>query len=215
MLCGLNIFQNVKMNSTVQIYNKIAGKYARSFNGSPEERSIILEFIKRIGKNAKVFDIGCGNSDYFDLFDSSGIRYTGIDISEEMIKIAQKTHAKGTFIVQDMNSIKIEQDAVDGVFCFFSLIHLSEERAAVFLKKIYRSIKSGGQLLLGLQEGEGELFIESPFLPGEKMFMNLYSEDKIQGILQKCGFTIEIFFRKPPTSEKQLPFNKIYILASK
>lgn len=203
------------MDSTVEIYNKIAEKYAKSFKENSEEKKIILDFINGLKKNAKVLDVGCGNSDYFELFNSFGISYTGIDISTGMIKEAQKTHPKGAFFVQDMNSLKLDQVSFDGIFCFFSLIHLPEENASVILKKFYEAIVSGGKLLLGLQEGDNELFIESPFLPGKKMYLNLYNKNKIENLLNKCGFTIDTFFRKPATSDKQLPFNKMYILASK
>jgi ubiquinone/menaquinone biosynthesis C-methylase UbiE len=203
------------VNSLAHIYNTIADKYTKSFRESPDEKNIILDFIKRLRENAKVLDVGCGNSDYFELFNRSGVRYTGIDFSSEMIRIAQKNHPCGAFFVQDMNSMIFEQDSLDGIFCFFSLIHLPEESAVAFIKKAYQSLKSGGHILLGLQEGESELLVESPFLPGKKMFMNLYSEGKIHDMLQKVGFTIETFSRKPPTRKNQLPFNKIYILASK
>ncbi len=128
----------LEMVSTVQIYNKIADKYAKAFKCSPEERSIIIDFINRLGKKAKVLDVGCGNSDYYDLFNNSGIRYTGIDISPNMIRIAQEKHPNGIFKVQDMNSMNLEQDSFDGIFCFFSLIHIPDKNAVAFLEKIYR-----------------------------------------------------------------------------
>jgi len=58
---------------------------------------------------------------------------------------------------------------------------------------MYQSLKNGGYLLLGLQEGEGEVSVESPFLPGKKMLINLYSEDKIYNVLRKVGFKMDVF----------------------
>lgn len=46
---------------------------------------------------------------------------------------------------------------------------------------------------MGLQEGEGEVSVESPFLPGKKMLINLYSEDKIYNVLRKVGFKMDVF----------------------
>ncbi len=111
--------------------------------------------------------------------------------------------------------MKFEQESVNGIFCFFSLIHQNDECAADILKKCCRYIKAGGHLLLGLQEGDNDLLIESPLLSGKKMYMNLYSENKIQNMLRKTGFTVRSFLRKSPVSDKQLPFNKLYVLASK
>jgi ubiquinone/menaquinone biosynthesis C-methylase UbiE len=204
-----------KIKSTIKVYDKIAEDYAKSFKEKPQEKKIILQFIKSLPESAKILDAGCGNSDYFDLFFQNDINYTGIDLSKEMINVAKKLHPKGKFFVQDMNSINFDKNSFEGIFCFYSLIHISKINISKILNKFNSILTKDGKLLLALQEGANEVTIDSPFLPGEKMFLNLFSKKEISELLEKSGFQIIKFHRKKVTSKKELPYNKIYILASK
>ncbi len=204
-----------KTKSVTEIYDKIAEEYAKSFKESPEETEIIKQFIKLLPKNAKVLDVGCGNSDYYELLKKNKVDYTGIDLSEEMIKIAKQTYPKGNLILMDMKKINFQQNSFDAIFCFYSLIHIAKEEVDSILKKFSEILKENGKLLLALQEGEGEVFEDEPFLPGYKMFINLFSEKEIKNKLQKHKFKIIKLSRKPSLSDKEFKYDKLYILASK
>lgn len=64
------------MNSTNHIHDKIANENAQSF-----QQDLVLDFTKRLGVNAQVLDVGCGNSDYLNFFERNGVEYTGFDCS--------------------------------------------------------------------------------------------------------------------------------------
>ncbi len=202
-------------NSIIKVYDKIAEKYAKSFKEEPEETKIILEFIEMLPKNAKVLDVGCGNSDYFDLFKKHNINYVGIDLSKEMIKTAKKLHPQGEFFVKDMRKLDFKDASFDGIFGFFSLIHIPKKETDDILARFNKLLKSNGKIILALQEGEGETFMNTPFLPESKLFLALFKESEIKENLEKSGFKIIKIVQRPPRTPNQLRFNKLYVLASK
>lgn len=56
---------------------------------------ILTENIELSGQS--ILDLGCGFGDFYDFLCSSGLKptkYTGIDISDEMLRVAKKLHSK-------------------------------------------------------------------------------------------------------------------------
>ena len=79
--------------------------------------------ILSIYKDAKVLDFGCGYGRMSDMFTN----YTGIDFSEEMIKLAKKKYHNKTFIVGDR--VEGEYDLAFEVMCLSSLGMTAQEFA--------------------------------------------------------------------------------------
>ena len=210
------MYHDEKMrHSTISVYNTIAKDYALAFIEKPDERKKILEFISSLPTNPKILDIGCGNSDYFYLFQEQGVEYTGIDLSVEMIKIARKKNPGGKFIVQDMRKIDFHEKTFDGVYCFYSLIHISDFEIRKILKKINYISRDTGKLLIGLQEGRGEVYKKSPFSKKGKMYLNLFTQQAITVFLNEAGYKVDVIEISTEIEENKLPYNKMMILASK
>ncbi len=202
-------------DSTISVYNTIASDYALAFKEKPEEREIIFKFIKSLPTNPKILDIGCGTSDYFYLFQAHGVEYTGIDLSVEMIKIARKMNPGGKFLVQDMREIDFHEKTFDGVYCFYSLIHLSDVEIQKILKKINYSSRETGKLLIGLQEGKGEVYKKSPFSNKGEMYLNLFTQESITIFLNEAGYKVDVVEISTEIDKNKLPYRKMMILASK
>ncbi len=202
-------------HATISVYNTIANDYALAFKEKPEERKKILEFITSLPIKPKILDIGCGNSDYFYLFQEQGADYTGIDLSIEMIKIAKKTNPEGKFLVQDMREMDFHEKTYDGVYCFYSLIHLSDLDIRKTLKKINYISRETGKLLIGLQEGRGEVYKKSPFSNKGEMYINLFTQESITVFLNEAGYKVESVEISTEIEKNKLPYNKMMVLASK
>ena len=198
-------------NST-EMYNIIAEKYAAAFKEKKEEVSFIHAFLDLIPKGGSILDLGCGNCDYYYLFQKYPVLYRGIDISTGMIEVAKKQWPNGNFILGDILKIELEEAAYSGIFAFFSLIHFNDIEFNNIIAKIRNSLSNNGLLLLGVQEGDGELFKESPFLQGPKLYINLFRESELSSFLVKQGFEILQKEIKHSASPKELPFSKLLLL---
>ncbi len=204
-----------KSISTVSIYNRIANQYAGSFKESALGTSIIMKFIKSLAGNKNILDIGCWNCDYGYLFKKMNVKYSWIDLSEEMISIAANMYPDFYFSVQDMRNIHLKDNQFNWIFAFFSLIHIPDNEIDDVLIKFNKLLKKDWKLLLALQEWDGEVFEDEPFLPWEKIYINLFNKTKIDQKLNEYWFSIIQMWTRPPKSKYELQYNKLYILAEK
>ncbi|HEB7542366.1 TPA: class I SAM-dependent methyltransferase, partial [Campylobacter coli] len=77
-------------NSIKDSYNKICKKWS-DFRKSTSTNKCIIDFANDLKLNSRVLDIGCGTGyPIASYLSKQGFQVTGIDISEEMIKQAQK-----------------------------------------------------------------------------------------------------------------------------
>lgn len=112
----------------------------------------------------KVVDFGCGPSilikhilPYRVL---KNIDYIGVDISKEMLKLAQKNIPQGTFVQADMETKKFKSNSVDIVVSLGALHHSQNQLKTI--DNWIKITKKGGKILLreplyeALHRGEGE-----------------------------------------------------------
>lgn len=140
-------------------YDKIAARYHEETKG--DVFKIFLHGKEKIhfdmidqphisgAKNWNVLDLGCGSgihANYFLEQHPETRSITGIDSSNELIKIAQKntTSRKIEFLVGDMNSLPFKDNAFDFVFSRYS-IHYSKNVDRTF-EEISRVVKKGGKV---------------------------------------------------------------------
>ena len=202
-----------KSKQAVSVYEKIAKLYAEEFK---EPSDYIDEFLKMLPKNGKILDAGCGVGIDANYMKSRGFEVVGIDLSEEMLKLAKQKFPQMDFRLMDIRKIDFKPNSFDGVFASFSLIHIPKKDIPDVLKKFYQILKDGGVLYIALHEGKSEeIFIDEPLKPNEKLFLNIFSYEEIKNLLAKSKFAIIKKYERKPKSEAELNFAKLFIIAKK
>lgn len=119
-------------------------------------------------KGMRILDVGCGTGNFSIKLAEMGCKVTGIDISEEMLKIArEKVKAKGLevdFHQMDAYHLEFEENSFDGVFSMAAFEFITEPQKAY--DEMYRVLKPGGQLLIGTIHGNsswGRLYMSKAF----------------------------------------------------
>ncbi len=93
-------------------------------------------------KNKKLLDIGCGTGIYAKTLTEKGAKVRGIDISEEMIKIARQESPNIEFKLGSMDKLPYRNNEFDIVLAALSLGYL--EDWGEVLKEIKRVLKPKG-----------------------------------------------------------------------
>lgn len=200
-----------KSRQAVSVYNQIADMYDNEYGIS----SYIDDFLDLVNKNGKILDVGCGPGKDSHYIVSKGFDVVGIDLSEEMIKIAKKNFPEIDFRVMDMRRMHFENESFDGVFVAFSLIHLPKKEVLSTLNKLHGVLKKEGIVYVAVQEGESkEIFLTEPLKPHEKIFLNLFSTEEIKSLVKKAGFFIIAEHKRKP-EKNEFQYNKLFILAGK
>jgi SAM-dependent methyltransferase len=114
-----------------------------------------------------------------------------------MVEVARTLNAGIEFRVGDLRRLPVDDSTLAGIVCFYSLIHLESGQLAPALARLRRSLRSSGQLLLGLHEGRearepGELW----GIPVALRFTFFTYED-LKAALPEAGFTIEQITHRP------------------
>lgn len=126
------------------------------------EAEFIISLIKKHAPHAKtILNLGCGTGKHDSYLAKAGYQVTGLDFSEEMIKIAKSNKTENCeFIVGDARSFKFDKkfDVIISLFHVFSY-QTSNADAVGFLQTIRNLLTDNGISIFDYWYGPAVLFI--------------------------------------------------------
>lgn len=172
---------------TVATYNRNAKAFAEKFDTLGSRSSDIEEVFCLSGKeNPRVLEIGCGNGRDAREICNRTDDYLGIDISEELIKIARENTLARKFKVADVEEFRFP-NGIDVVFAFASLLHVNKESLQHVIKNVHESLNKGGLFRISLKYAQSYIEITKQDDLGERTFY-LYSKEDIADIAKGFSF---------------------------
>jgi ubiquinone/menaquinone biosynthesis C-methylase UbiE len=137
------------MSEILKYYNNIANIYEEDrFNNSygafihEQENRILQKLLPN--RNANVLDLACGTGRLLHYAN------TGLDASEQMIKIAAAKFPNKKIQLADAANTNIENNCFDVIISFHFFMHLDNHAANQILKESHRILKKGGRLILDI-----------------------------------------------------------------
>lgn len=180
----------ISMNpkDTGKAYDKITHLWERkSFdrNNGIEQHKRALKFVQNKGK---ALDVGCGCTGRFiDLLISEGLKPEGVDVSEEMIRLARRRHPEVAFHQQDIGEWDIE-DKYDFITAWDSIWHIPLEQQEKVFTKLVSSLNQGGVLIFTFG-GTDEPNEHTDDSMGEEIFYSTLGTNGYLKLLMKLGCT--------------------------
>jgi len=176
-------------NNTKMVHNAIAEKYYQLYKDDKTDLAYFDEFLNDCKNN--ILDLGCGMGHYSTYISNKGFKVTGIDFSEEMIKIAKRNDSDVEYIIHDICDLDIIKNRkFDGVVLAYVLQHLSKEEVEKLFCNLRKNLAHGAKLLVFLREGNSLLEETEPIDPKYKYIINEYSKEEIKWLLNKNNFEI-------------------------
>lgn len=217
-----------------ETYNTIASLFSSTRGYLWDELKHFMEYIK---DGDRVLDVGCGNGRLYQAFKDLQVSYVGVDLSEELIKIAQEKVPEGEFHVTDMTHLPFEDNSFDNVFSIAAFHHLpSVEMRETCLSEMARVLKPSGHLLMtnwNLHSKFAQKTVEKGkwriegsrqdfILPwytgqkkvlGERYYYGFYMEE-LEKLFEQAGFAVEdqFFIKKGKRADVVRGFNIISIV---
>ncbi|WJL97202.1 class I SAM-dependent methyltransferase [Microbacterium sp. ET2] len=179
-------------------YNVVAADYAAmipdtSFE-APLDLAMIDEFVRRADArpSRRVLDAGCGAGRMLTHLQSASPRLevTGVDLSEEMIALAQQAHPTARFVHADITDTPFEAEQFDAVLAWYSIIHLAPPQLQNVVTEFARLLAPGGLILLSYHVGAGERQLIKPYGHDIELRAFLHQTDGVVEMLAAAGFGI-------------------------
>ncbi|WP_280468808.1 class I SAM-dependent DNA methyltransferase [Nocardia cyriacigeorgica] len=146
-------FADIDLTRTA--YDGVAELYADLVAGhldrSPCDRAMlgILAELVRDNGSGPVADIGCGPGRMTGYLAELGLDVFGIDLSPEMIALAERLHPGPRYAVGTMERLDIADGSLTGLLAWYSIIHLPPHRVPDVFAEFHRVLADGGYALLG------------------------------------------------------------------
>ncbi|MET7422618.1 methyltransferase domain-containing protein [Dactylosporangium sp. NPDC005555] len=137
-----------------------ADRLAGALEGMPVDRAVLSLFCEltlAADLGSSVGDVGCGTGLLAPYLAAKGLSPRGVDLSPEMVRVAQRDHPDFAFDVADLRSLPFEDASLAGVVCWYSLIFLAPSDRAVAFSELARVVKPGGYLVTAFKAGDGSL----------------------------------------------------------
>lgn len=139
---------------TLNFYDEEATNYADMAHemARPVELSA---FVERLPAGGHVLDLGCGSGWAAHHFARLGFQVTAMDGSAGLAQEAKARYGLDV-IVQRFSDMDWE-NAFDGVWAWFTLMHAPRDQMDANLARVARALKPGGQFVIGFQEGDRDI----------------------------------------------------------
>jgi len=128
-----------------KLYDKIARQFADTRTFLWDDLKPLADYVQN---GERVLDVACGSGRLYQLFEKKQVRYTGVDYSKELIKIAKEEYPKAQFFVRDMKKLKFPEKSFDTIFCIAAFQHIpTEEFRMQTLLEMRKVLKPGGKII--------------------------------------------------------------------
>lgn len=189
--------------ATLDFYTTEARVYA-DYVASEAAHPRLADFAGRIAPGGTILDFGCGPAWAANAFRQMGYDAQGFDGSPGLAAEARRRYdidvTVGAFETFDA------VDAYDGIWASFCLLHDSREAMPGHLARLYRALRPGGVLYVGLKEGDGAERDDLGRL------YTYFSQAEMTGWLGALGFSAPEIETEPSTGYSGMPCTSLHII---
>jgi len=206
-------------NKVAAQYDAIAREYATRFIGEhakkPMDREILLRFAQALGGRQPVWDLGCGPGQTTTYVNDLGVRIAGLDLSQELVNLAQALHPTLEFKQGNMLGLDFESDSIAGIVAFYAIVHLSKTDVGLAFDEIFRVLRPDGLFLLTWHIGDDAIHLDEFLGQAVDMDFMFFPTEFIHQCLQSSGFTQIEVIERDPYPDVEYPSRRAYAFARK
>ncbi len=196
-------------------YNHIADLYTDRYFDISSDTDLVERFLKQLPTQAKILDIGCGPGNFTQYLVSKGFQVEGIDIAEEMLRVARAHLPQVAFTQGDMSALPYPDQSFDAVFSAYSLIHIAQADIPKTIIGIQKVLTSKGLVFVLVQKGTSDHLIAEPLMPERQNFVNFFSLDGLVQDFQTNGFEVKEHIEIPINDPDNLTDSVLFLIAQK
>jgi 2-polyprenyl-3-methyl-5-hydroxy-6-metoxy-1,4-benzoquinol methylase len=137
-------------------YDKKAPELAETWYSNETLIPILREFLDLTKtRNPRILDLGCGPGYESMRLKSLGAQVTGVDFSEESIKIAKEKNPCIHFVTENILDNYSYLGQFDGAVCISIFVHIPNDLLEKCFANLSKALKKGAPVFILVKEGEG------------------------------------------------------------
>lgn len=175
----------------------------------PIERAVLglfAELVREGGTGTDVGDIGCGTGRLAPYLSSQGLSPHGVDLSPEMIRVAQRDYPGHPFQVADLRALPFEDARLDGLVAWYSLMYLPPEHSSSAFGELARVLKPGGHVATAFKLGDSTLRRGGRSLDlGIEFDIYWLSRQEMENRFTDAGFKVVFWGERPADPDELQP----------
>ncbi len=152
----------MELTRTLYDFSKMAKDYDKWYETAEgkmhdqQQKELVLKCLSQVSPGERLLDIGCGTGHWSGIFSSLGFEVKGIDISPEMIEVAQSHHYPGCrFEIADVCHLPYANNLFEVVAGVTALEFIPDVKAAI--AEMFRCVKPKGKVVIGTLDKEASL----------------------------------------------------------
>ncbi|MDI9931994.1 methyltransferase domain-containing protein [Rhodococcus sp. IEGM 1354] len=197
-------------------YDTVAESYADlvrdELDGRHLEHGLLATFADRVSTGG-VLEVGCGTGRIADQLHRLGLDVAGIDLSPNMIEVAQREHPHLPFGVGSMEALDAGDSSLAGIVAWYSIIHTPPHQLSTIFAELHRVLVPEGLLLLAFQAGNERVRLEQAY--GHSVSYDAYrlDPDAVAGMLVEADFEVDVRVHRAPMGYEST--SQAFLLARK
>ena len=184
-----------------------ASRLAHVMDELPADRAVLGLFCDLVlgsGAGSAVGDIGCGTGRLAPFLAGRGLVPCGVDLSPEMIRVAQRDQPGFRFDVADLRELPFADASLAGVVCWYSLMYCAPSSRASAFGELARVVRPGGYLATAFKAGDGEVRRGGLTL-GTGFDVYWLSPAQLEQYVTDAGFSVTFWAGRPADPGEKQP----------
>jgi SAM-dependent methyltransferase len=179
-------------------YDALADEYRkRALVDRVKDAPLVAPFVSYLnetfGEGCRILDIGPGNGVNLSMFSDAGLAVVGVDISQEMLKVARDICPTAEFHHGDFLAVPFAEGSFHGVFSKASLHCFPKGDAMRAFRKIHKLLAPGGMFYVTTtaESDSDEGYSSKDDYPGQLVrFRKHWTPSELAEAVGESGFMI-------------------------
>jgi SAM-dependent methyltransferase len=206
-----------QINKVRSNYDALAQAYAREIAGELDHRPLERELLQRFAQECDglICDLGCGPGHVAGYASGFNPRVFGLDSSVGLLREARARHPEIIFLAGNMLESPLAAGKLAGIIAFYSIIHFDEKQLSQAFQEMYRALRPGGHLLLGVHVGTDVIHADELWGIPVDFDAAFFDLDELGNQLKSLGFKICELSQRDPIPEVEYQSIRGYIWAQR
>jgi ubiquinone/menaquinone biosynthesis C-methylase UbiE len=178
--------------NAVEVFNEMAEVYQQKYMNVDCYQESLEYFLNHLNPTDTILDLACGPGNILHYLSNrkNNLKLSGIDLSEQMIKLAKRNVPNAKFEISDCRDLNHMEGSYNAIVCSFLIPYLLEREIEKLFKAVWNLLVPNGIFYLGfiMEEHNSSEIVQSS--KGHNIRMNYYSVDYVTRVLHDNKFIV-------------------------